>query len=403
MSSVDSDPAPRWPAVTYEELPWESRLEHGSASRNQVRAHRGPYSAAIPASIREARYALQSEVAAAVDDAANEIVRYDEQAGAVVAPFIRLLLRSESAASSQIENLTASARAVAQAELLGASRGSNAAQIVANTSAMTAAIDLAGNLSADSIRSMHAALMSAHDASSAGMWRSEQVWIGGSSLGPHRADFVPPRHTRVSALIDDLVAFMAREDIPVLAQAAIAHAQFETIHPFTDGNGRTGRALIHALLRGKGLIRHMTVPLSAGLLVDVEAYFKALTAYRAGDADAIVVQLAEAAFAGIRNGRTLVTELNDIRRSWQERVHARRGSNTWRVAELLFEYPVVNAHLIASKLGISAANVYRPLEPLLDAEVLTESTNRSRGRIWRSDEVLGALDAFASRAGRRQR
>lgn len=403
MPSLDSNPSATWPAVAHEELPWVWRYEPGEASRNQIRAHRGPYSAAIPAQIRDVRYSMPSVLAAAVDDASREIARFDEQSGAVLAPFASLLLRSEAAASSQIENLTASARAIAQAELLGAAGRGNAAQIVANTTAMTAAIGLADDLSEQSILTMHRALLGSQDDASAGRWRTEQVWIGGSRLGPHLADFVPPQHARLSAAIADLVAFMRRDDMPALTHAAIAHAQFETIHPFTDGNGRTGRALIHALIRGKGLARHVTVPLSAGLLVDVPSYFRALDAYREGDPEPIVSQLVEAAFAGITNGRALVAELEGIREAWRGRIKARQGSNAWRITEVLFTHPVVDAGLLARLLGIAPGNVYRPLEALLEAGVLTESTNRRRGRMWRSDEVLRALDAFAARTGRRRR
>ena len=403
MPSLDSNPSATWPAVAHEELPWVWRYEPGEASRNQIRAHRGPYSAAIPAQIRDVRYSMPSVLAAAVDDASREIARFDEQSGAVLAPFASLLLRSEAAASSQIENLTASARAIAQAELLGAAGRGNAAQIVANTTAMTAAIGLADDLSEQSILTMHRALLGSQDDASAGRWRTEQVWIGGSRLGPHLADFVPPQHARLSAAIADLVAFMRRDDMPALTHAAIAHAQFETIHPFTDGNGRTGRALIHALIRGKGLARHVTVPLSAGLLVDVPSYFRALDAYREGDPEPIVSQLVEAAFAGITNGRALVAELEGIREAWRGRIKARQGSNAWRITEVLFTHPVVDAGLLARLTGIAPGNVYRPLEALLEAGVLTESTNRRRGRMWRSDEVLRALDAFAARAGRRRR
>ncbi|WP_277932448.1 Fic family protein [Rhodococcus opacus] len=81
-------------------------------------------------------------------------------------------------------------------------------------------------------------------------WRQQQVWIGGGSLGPHTAHFVPPHHDRVPELIDDLIVFANRVDVTVIAQIAVAHAQFETIHPFLDGNGRVGRALIQAMLRG---------------------------------------------------------------------------------------------------------------------------------------------------------
>ena len=391
-----------WPSVSYEQLPWVSRYERGEASRAQLRLHQGPYAAGIPAQIARTRLVLPTAVAAAVEDAATEIARFDEQAGAVVAPFVRLLLRSEAAASSQIENLTASARAIAQAELLGGSGSANAAQIVSNSTAMTAAVALASDLSERSILAMHHALLHNHDSDSAGKWRDQQVWIGGSRLGPHRAQFVPPQHARISAAIDDLVKFMARDDLPVLAHAALAHAQFETIHPFSDGNGRIGRALIHAMIHGKGLVRHITVPLSAGLLVNVDAYFAALTAYREGDVEPIIAQLADAAFVGISNGRRLVANLRDIRESWADRIRARQNSHSWRIAELVFTHPVLNAELIASSLGLSPSNVYGPLKPLLDAGVLIESGDRTRGRIWRSDEVLRALDLFSARAGRRR-
>ena len=120
-----------------------------------------------------------------------------------------------------------------------------------------------------------------------------------AATSPHDAMFVPPRHETVPAAIEDLIGFIDRDDLPVLAQAALAHAQFETIHPFPDGNGRTGRALIHAELRNKRLTRNVTVPVSAGLLVDTDAYFEALTAYRLGDTAPIVEQLAAAAFAAV--------------------------------------------------------------------------------------------------------
>ena len=131
-------------------------------------------------------------------------------------------------------------------------------------------------------------MLGAQDPSSAGRWRTEQVWIGGDGYSPHRQSFIPPHHEHIPALIADLLAFARRTDVPLLTQSAIAHAQFETIHPFTDGNGRTGRALIHAMLRGPGLTRNVTVPVSAGLLTDTAAYFEAFTAYRAGNPEAIV-------------------------------------------------------------------------------------------------------------------
>lgn len=234
--------------------------------------------------------------------------------GNEIAPFAALLLRSESAASSRIENLTASARAIAEAELPGEGGGTrNAAEIVANTRAMAAAITLADNIDADAILAMHDALMADHAPAIAGQWRTEQVWIGGGHYGPAGALFVPPRHEVVAAAIDDLITFTKRDDIPALIHIAIAHAQFETIHPFPDGNGRTGRAVVQAMLRHKGLTRQVTVPVSAGLLVDTDRYFDALTAFRAGDAAPIVERMSEASVLAVQNGRQLVSELRAVR------------------------------------------------------------------------------------------
>ncbi len=275
--------------------------------------------------------------------------------------------------------------------------------IVAKTRAMEAAIDLSNELDGGSILAMHRSLMEVSAPEIAGRWRSEQVWIGGGTLGPHQAMFVPPHHGRVAAAVDDLVRFMDRDDLPVLPHAAVAHAQFETIHPFPDGNGRTGRALVHAILRNKALTRNVTVPVSAGLLVDTGSYFDALTAYREGDPSAIVAQFSAASFAAIDNGRRLIGELQDIRAAWTDRVRARSDSNTWRVAELMLRFPVINASLVARELDVQLPNVYRQIQPLVDAGVLTEFTDRKRDRAWRATEVLAALDAFAARACRRSR
>ena len=141
----------------------------------------------------------------------------------------------------------------------------------------------------------------------------------------------------------DLVTFMRRDDIPVLTQAALAHAQFETIHPFTDGNGRTGRAMIHSILRARGLTHHVTVPVSAGLLTDTPTYFAALSRYRAGDAAEIVRLMATASLTALTNARQLVADLDDVRDRWAEAIQARRDASAWQLADLFLRQPVLDA------------------------------------------------------------
>ncbi|MDQ7908953.1 helix-turn-helix domain-containing protein [Phytohabitans sp. ZYX-F-186] len=111
--------------------------------------------------------------------------------------------------------------------------------------------------------------------------------------------------------------------------------------------------------------------------------------------------MSNASFLAIANGRRLVIELREIRNGWRGRVSARRDSRVWQVVDLLMRHPVVNAGLLAGELGVADRNVYRYIEPLERAGVLTEFTDRRRHRAWRSPEILTALDGFAARAGRR--
>nr|WP_234880572.1 Fic family protein [Mycolicibacterium phocaicum] len=329
------------------------------------------------------------------------IARFDSELGAEVAPFSSVLLRSESASSSRIENLTSGAKSIALAEL-GSTEKRNATEIVGNVAAMKAALQLADRLDTNAILSMHHALLAASQPDIAGRWREEQVWIGGNSISPHGAKYIAPHQDHVPELMADLVTFSCRRGLPVLSQAAIAHAQFETIHPFADGNGRTGRALIHAMLRRYGLANNVTVPVSAGLLTDTNGYFDTLTAYRSGEPAPIVEQLAHAALSAIANGRELVLNLRTIRDGWSDQLHARRGSGAWRLIEVLPRQPVVDAATVAAELGVTTQNALRSIGALTDAGILTEFTGFGRNRMWQSTEVLAALDAFAERAGRRR-
>lgn len=383
--------------IAYEDVRWEPQgIRYPGAARPRY----GTYHPAVPASIEDLALDLSPPVLADAESASREIARFDAEVGGEIAPFASVLLRSESAASSQIENLTASARAIGEAELPGGKAKRNAEMVVANTAAMQAAVALSDTVDADAIRAMHRALMVNDARHTPGEFRTEPVWIGDGST-PIGATFVGPRHELVPGAIGDLIAFAQRADVPALPQIAVSHAQFETIHPFTDGNGRAGRALVQAMLRNKGLTRQVTVPVSAGLLADTEAYFAALTSYREGDAAPIVERFSQATVLAIANGRQLVTELRDIRQTWNERITARSDSAVWKVADLLTRRPVVNAVLLAQELGIESTNAHRYLNPLTDAGILVEATNGPRNRVWRSPEVLAALDAFAERAGRR--
>jgi Fic family protein len=398
---MNADPSKAaWPFVRFERRPWDDDPDLPVPRRMRA-AYRGDYRAAIPASIAGlAVVPVGAETSGLATEAATEIARFDAGFGPSALAFAPLLLRSESASSSQIEHLTSSARAIALADL-GRTGRNNADVIVSNVRAMQAALNLAERLDDGAILAMHRVLMESHRPDIAGRWREQQVWIGGSRFGPHEADFVPPHHDRVPAAIADLVAFMARTDIPVLTHAAIAHAQFETIHPFPDGNGRVGRALVHALLKAGGLARSVTVPVSAGLLGDTETYFAALTSYRSGDPEPIVKVMAEATFPAVGNGRRLAADLQAARAGWAGLITARRGAAAHRLADLLIQHPVIDMPLVARELALATSNAQQAIDRLVGDGVLRLIGKGSRDRVWEAPEVISALDGFARRAKRR--
>ncbi|ROS74541.1 Fic family protein [Cellulomonas sp. PhB143] len=387
-----------WPPVSWEEHRWRSALPPDVLSRSARTRLAAPYASAVLPEVADVDVRLPRGVVASVEDASELVREFDRDVGGEVAPFAAVLLRSESASSSQIENLTSGARQIALAELGEAAR-SNAVQIVGNVHAMRAALALSERVDVASLLAMHAALMG--DADFAGAVRTEQVWIGGGRYSPHDAGFVPPHHALVRPALEDLVAFTRRGDVPALTHAALAHAQFETIHPFVDGNGRTGRALVHALLRRRGLTRAVTVPVSAGLLVDTRAYFDALTAYREGDPAPIVESLAQAARTSVVNGRVLVSDLREAHRRWSADLRARSDSAAWPLLDVVLRQPVVSTALVQSELGVTQPNAMRAIGRLVDVGALTELGGRRRSLLWQASEVLTALDAFAERAGRR--
>lgn len=393
-----------WPAVTYETHSWSTIPGAvGLTRRERLAAAQSTYEAAVPAEIAPRTPALPAQVTAEAEDAVAELARFDAQMGLDVLPYSAVLLRGEAIASSDIEHITSSARNIALAEVTDSTGTSNAALVAANTRTMRRAIDTTATSDVDGILTLHGELMRDEPRHTAGAFRDEQVWIGGHASTPVGAHFVPPHHDRIAATMGDLVAFARRSDLPRLPQLAITHAQFETIHPFTDGNGRTGRALMHVMLRESSLVTHGVVPVSAGLLTDTHGYHAALDAYRQGDPEQIVALFTASSLRAVVNATRLVTEVRAIRSSWDDRIRARRDAATWRVADLLLRHPLLTAKTLEAQLGISPTNAPRVMAPLAEAEVVRQGRHhKSRSSYWWSPEITDAVDDFAVRAGRRR-
>lgn len=384
-----------WPPTKYEEHNWDPDEDDDSLGNPH---ERGTYYANVPPKIELVDFAIPSSLGSSVTRASQLIATFDNEHGEILAPFTAMLLRSEAAASSEIENLSASPRSILQAEI-GINTGGNAEQIAANTEAMKVAIESTEELSLLSILEMHRILMSRQRSVPAGVMRDVPVWIGGRS--PVSASMVGVDSRNLEAGMNDLLLFVQRDDVPSLMKAALAHAHFENIHPFEDGNGRTGRALVHSILRKEGVCNNSLVPISAGLLTSPQRYYRALDLYREGNAGPIVALFAESATIAVNNGRALSADILEIKEMWNEKLRSVRShSSVWKLLTYLSGTPVLTVQSCLENVNISQTTLYDSLNLLESHGITTKSGNREKAQ-WRSVELLDALDRFAIRAGRR--
>jgi Fic family protein len=232
--------------------------------------------------------------------------------------------------------------------------------------------------------------------------REHQNWLGGSDATPRGALFVPPRPELVDGLLDDLVGFAGRDDLPVLVQAAVVHAQFETIHPFVDGNGRTGRALVHVLTRRRVAARCAVVPVSTVLLADTDGYFDGLHDYQSGRLDSWITRFARATSVAAERGAALADDLRNLRAEWQDDVRPRHGSAPERLLAALVQQPVIDIDSARTMVrDTSDANIYKAIERLETADVLRQINEGARNRVWAAPAVLSLLEEFERSVRRR--
>ena len=389
-----------WPGITYETCDWERDPDElALIPKSRRRKILPTYEAAAPASIAELPVEIPAQLTRRISEVEVSLARFDQAQATRKWPLPALLLRSESSSSSQIERLTSSARNVALAELSDKAPA-NALLIAGNVAAMREALGQSGEIGIDSICAIHDVLMrGTHEATGL---REEQVWIGGTPYSPHGATFVPPHADRIRPCLKDLEAFGAREDVQPVAKAAIFHAQFETIHPFTDGNGRTGRTLLHRMLASDEVLLHTMLPVSAGLLHDVERYMGALDAYHNGSIEPIIECLADALELAVVIGSRIASDVDEVLAEWASTNTDRMGSASHRLPALLVEQPVVNVAYIAEHLGITDRAARNLVEAACERSILAKMGNAKRGAFYQAPDLIAVLEEASSLEGIRR-
>ncbi|MGH9006494.1 MAG: Fic family protein [Acidimicrobiales bacterium] len=353
------------PAGTEVQITWQGRRAH----------------AFVPELLANRDLELDAKTVARTAVAASEAGHAAEALDPDSEALARLLLRSEGVASSYIESIRAPVVDVVLAEeQVGRQEAGAAAWVAANLAAVIEAVATASTRAALSLEILcdwHRTLMTGSPTPEryVGKVREEQGWIGGTS--PFDAALVTPPPGELDPLIDDLLAFVNRVDVDPVAQAAVAHAQFEIIHPFGDGNGRVGRVLVAWILtRRLGLL--VPPPVSVAIAADVGGYTSGLTLFRLGDHSTWVRWFAEAVTKGGEAQRSLITRVEELRRQWAELL-ARSGARKVRsdaalfsVLDLMPRHLVFTTPILERELGISRRVAGATLRRLADAEILTE-------------------------------
>lgn len=363
------------------------------------------YDAFIPDALAELDVALPGHVAGVVADAEGAIRALNEHHAPALAPLARLLLRTESIASSKVEGLQVGIREMARAEAQAEAGGRpspTARELLDNIDAMELALaDAAevGEVGEGEIVRIHRRLLAnAPNRHVAGRIRTDQNWIGGNDYNPCGADFVPPPPAELPRLLADLCLAIADDRLPALVQAALVHAQFETIHPFHDGNGRTGRALVHVVLRRRGIATKYVPPVSVVLAATKDRYIAGLTAFRGDDVVAWIERFAGAAHRAATLAAGYLDEVRALQDAWRERLRAagpapRRGAAEWAIIDALPGHPIITAPVATTATGLVKTAVYRGLERLEAAGVLLPLTGKpGRSRAWEAAGLLSIIE-----------
>ncbi|WP_082479547.1 Fic family protein [Agreia sp. Leaf283] len=360
--------------------------------------------ATVPPFIEHLDYTPSLGLISLAESALIAIAQADTDAAGKSVALSRFMIRTESVASSKIERITASAEDYAGA-IAGNRSNSSAVSMVAASSALHELVTVVGErgvFSLDDVLDAHRSLMNEDpvEADYAGRLRDMQNWVGGSDYSPRGALHVPPAPERVEPLMRDLLGYLNRDDVPALIQASIAHAQFESIHPFTDGNGRVGRALVSASLRRRGVTRNAVIPLASGILARRDDYFEALGIYRRGDPAPVVELFTRAARVAAQESRTSIDRIKALPGEWIDEVKPRKGSALAALLPVFFDHPVMNADEVERYSGAKTVQTYAAIDRLVEAGVIREITGRKRDRVWVAADLLAELDELDRRIQR---
>lgn len=311
---------------------------------------------------------------------------------------VRPYLRREAVASTRIEGTQASLLEVFDAEASDQPLGADVEEVVNYVRAMEGGLQRLETLPVSTrlIREMHAVILAGVRGRDRqpGELRSTQNWIGPSGATIETATFVPPPPEKVGELLSDLERFVHEEPrLPPLVQAALVHYQFETIHPFLDGNGRLGRLLIVFFLVVRDRLPEPLLYLSPYFEARRDQYYEALQGVRErGEFDQWLGLFLDGVRVQAVDAVARAERLTDLREHYRSRVRAATRGAANQLVDLAFERPVLNARFVEVRLQITRPAALTALRQLAELDVLVEAGEGPRGQLrWRAQDILAVL------------
>lgn len=313
--------------------------------------------------------------------------------------FVFMYIRKEAVLSSQIEGTQSSLQdvLVAEAKLFDPNAPSDVGEVVNYVRAMQHGIARLDQLpiSVRLIREIHAELMQGARGGNLtpGELRRSQNWIGPTGCGIRNASFVPPPPHEMLQAMSELELFLnSPSSLPLLVQIAIAHVQFETIHPFLDGNGRVGRLLITFLLMNRGLLTQPVLYLSHHFKRHRSAYYEHLQTVRTrGDWEGWIEFFLQGVIDVSREAALTAKSILAMREEYRSKIAdtmGRGAGSAHRVMEKLFDQPIVAVATVREWLDITPAGANSVVNRLVEIGLLSEITGYARNRRFRFDPYL---------------
>ena len=322
--------------------------------------------------------------------------------------FLAMYVRREALLSSQIEGTECTLDDVLSFDLDPSTKAIphvDVREVVNYVAAMSEGLERLATLPMSSrlLREVHARLLAVGRGSDRqpGEFRSSQNWIGPPGCSLSQAAFVPPPVDDMKEAMSNLEQFIVGEPghaLPLLVLCGLVHAQFETIHPFLDGNGRIGRLLVTLLLCERRVLSAPVLYLSTYLRRERTRYFDLLTNIRfQGDWEAWL----EFFFEGVRqtadDAAATAQRIHGIREDHRRKLDVRGATiNDLSLLDHLFTQPLVSAKWVADQLHVTTATANAILSRFVKVGALREVTGRARNRVFRFDEYLALFDQPAT-------